>query len=174
VNLGPPVNSEYEEIWPTLSADGLSLFFSSGEFDVPRPGGLGKSDIWMARRKSRDADWGELVNMGSTVNSPDKEISPFISADGCTLYFSSRNRPGGSGSYDLWQVSILPVVDFNADGIVDSADVCMMVDHWLTDEPLYDIAPMPYGDGIVDVKDLVLLAEYLTKVVEDPNEPNLP
>jgi hypothetical protein len=71
-------------------------------------------------------------------------------------------------------VSILPVVDFNGDGIVDSADVCMMVDHWLTDEPLYDIAPMPFGDGIVDVKDLVLLAEHLTMEVEDPNDPNLP
>ncbi len=173
MNLGPVVNSAHEEIWPTLSAYGLSLFFSSGEFDSARPGGLGKSDIWMARRKSRNADWEEPVNIGSPVNSPYGEISPVLSADGSTLYFGS-NRPGGSGSYDLWQVSILPVVDFNADGIVDSADVCMMVDHWLTDEPLYDIAPLPYGDGIVDVKDLVLLAEHLTKVVEDPNEPNIP
>jgi len=173
VNLEPPVNSAYEEIWPTLSADGLSLFFSSGEFDAARPGGLGKSDIWMARRKSRDADWEEPVNLGSPVNSPYGEISPVLSADSSTLYFAS-NRPGGSGRYDLWQVKILPVVDFNADGIVDSLDVCMMVDHWHTDEPLYDIAPLPYGDGIVDVKDLVLLAKHLTIKEDDPNEPNLP
>ncbi len=53
------------------------------------------------------------------------------------------------------------VVDFNGDGIVDSADMCLMIDHWHTAEPLYDIAPRPFGDGIVDVEDLKVLAEYL-------------
>ncbi|MHC4587493.1 MAG: hypothetical protein ACYS3N_23450, partial [Planctomycetota bacterium] len=98
---------------------------------------------------------------------------PNISADGSTLYFDC-DRPGGLGGSDLWQAIILPVVDFNADGIVDGLDVCMMVDNWHTDEPLYDIAPMPFGDGIVDVKDLVLLAEHLTIKEVDPNEPDAP
>jgi lysophospholipase L1-like esterase len=51
--------------------------------------------------------------------------------------------------------------DLNNDGIVDSADLCIVVDHWLTNEPSCDIAPPPFGDGIVDVQDLVALAEYL-------------
>ena len=54
-----------------------------------------------------------------------------------------------------------PPPDFNGDGIVDCADICIMVDHWHTDEPLYDIAPPPFGDGIVDVQDLIVLAEHL-------------
>ena len=58
--------------------------------------------------------------------------------------------------------------DFNGDGIVDSADICIMVDHWHTDYPLCDIAPPPFGDGIVDVQDLVALSEYLSKNVNDP------
>ena len=53
------------------------------------------------------------------------------------------------------------VVDFNGDGIVDAADICLMLDHWLTDEPFYDIAPIPFGDGIVDILDLIVLAEHL-------------
>jgi N-acetylneuraminic acid mutarotase len=53
------------------------------------------------------------------------------------------------------------VVDFNSDGIVDAADICLMLDYWLTDESFYDIAPRPFGDGIVDVQDLILLAEHL-------------
>ncbi len=53
------------------------------------------------------------------------------------------------------------VVDFNGDEIVDSTDICLMIDYWGTDEPLYDIAPLPFGDGIVDVNDLILLAEHL-------------
>jgi len=51
--------------------------------------------------------------------------------------------------------------DFNGDGIVDSTDMCIMVDHWHTDYPLCDIAPAPFGDGIVDVQDLIVLAEHL-------------
>jgi len=53
------------------------------------------------------------------------------------------------------------VVDFNGDGIVDCVDMCMMLDYWHTDEPLYDISPRPLGDGIVDVQDLIVLAEHL-------------
>jgi N-acetylneuraminic acid mutarotase len=60
------------------------------------------------------------------------------------------------------------VVDFNGDGIVDSADMCIMVDHWHTDHPLCDISPGPFGDDIVDVQDLILLSEHLFEDVNDP------
>jgi gluconolactonase len=54
-----------------------------------------------------------------------------------------------------------PTPDFNGDGKVDSADMCMMVDHWHTDNPRYDIGPGFFGDGIVDVQDLIVFAEHL-------------
>ena len=85
---------------------------------------------------------------------------PSISSDGSTLYFAS-DRPGGPGDWDIWQVEILPVVDLNCDGIVDAADMCIMVDHWGQDYSLCDIGPTPFGDGIVDVEDLIVLAEHL-------------
>jgi hypothetical protein len=52
-------------------------------------------------------------------------------------------------------------VDFNCDGIVDAADMCIMIDHWGEDYSLCDIGPMPWGDGIVDVRDLIILAEHI-------------
>ena len=55
----------------------------------------------------------------------------------------------------------VPSPDFNGDGIVDSADMCIMIDHWGEDYPLCDIAPPPFGDGIVEVQDLIILAEHL-------------
>ena len=58
--------------------------------------------------------------------------------------------------------------DFNGDGIVNSTDISMLVDYWQTDETSYDIAPAPFGDGIVDVQDLIFLSEYLMKEVDDP------
>jgi N-acetylneuraminic acid mutarotase len=60
------------------------------------------------------------------------------------------------------------VVDFNGDGIVDSQDVSMMIDHWHSDEPFFDIAPTPLGDGIVDVQDLILLSEHLFEEILPP------
>jgi len=65
-NLGAPVTSQYNEAWPSLSADGLTLYFSdcfSGVNSAPdRPGGLGGHDIWMSTRASRAALWGPPVN----------------------------------------------------------------------------------------------------------------
>ncbi|MFH1718152.1 MAG: LamG-like jellyroll fold domain-containing protein [Planctomycetota bacterium] len=100
------------------------------------------------------------MNLGPTVNSSAEDFSPNISANGSTLFFSS-GQPGGLGGDDIWQVTINPIVDLNGDGIVDSADMCIMVDNWGTDNSLCDIGPMPWGDGIVDVQDLIVLAEHL-------------
>jgi len=155
VHLGSTVNSSYAERQPTISADGLSLFFGS-----TRPGGLGGRDIWVSTRATTDDPWGEPVNLGPTINTSMHDFHPDISGNGSILYFGSMG-PGGVGGADLWQVPIIPIVDFNGDGIVDSADMCIMVDNWGTDEPLCDIGPSPLGDGIVDVQDLIILAEHL-------------
>jgi hypothetical protein len=86
---------------------------------------------------------------------------PALSPDGSTLYFSASSAWGGFGNDDFWQVEFIPIVDFNGDRIVDSLDMCIMVDNWHTNSILCDIAPMPWGDGIVDVEDLKVLAEHL-------------
>jgi len=202
VNIGPAVNSQHA-VHPSISADGLSLYFQSH-----RPGRLGShcdsiSDsfgnpvflknvnsndgewmphisvdgrtlffsrsgatvLWVAMRATMYDDFGPPLKLPPQINiSSYLNNSPSLSADGSTLYFTS-DRPGGVGSYDLWQVSISPVVDFNGDGIVDSADMCIMVDHWSEDYSLCDIGPTPWGDGIVDVQDLIVLAEHLFEEV---------
>jgi len=61
----------------------------------------------------------------------------------------------------MYEVPIVPIVDFNGDGIVDRADMYIMVDHWGQNYPLCDIGPTPLGDGIVDIQDLIVLAEHL-------------
>ena len=125
------------------------------------------SDIWMTRRVMRDNVWNKPVNLGPLVNSSFQEYGPVISQEGSTLFFMS-DRPGGSGNDDIYQAPILPIVDLNSDGIVDAADVCIMIEHWLTDYSFCDIGPMPWGDGIVDVQDLIVLSEHLFEEVDDP------
>lgn len=83
------------------------------------------------------------------------------------LYFAS-GRPGGIGSGDIWQAPIIPVVDFNGDGIVDIKDLLRLIESWGKDDPWVDIGPMPWGDGKVDVKDLEVLMRYWQQEILDP------
>ena len=167
VNLGPTINSSGYEIDPSISADGRVLFFTIGVVNCGSRCGYGGTEIWMTRRATTDDDWGEPVNLGPTINSSAFEDYENVSADGSTLFF----RYSQSGRYsgcDIWHAPIIPIVDFNGDGIVDAGDMCIMVDYWGTDEPLCDIGPMPWGDGIVDVQDLIILSEHLFEEVIDP------
>jgi len=165
VNLGPPVNTTAGEYYPCLSPDGLLLFFSDYDnlsYRI-RPGGHGRSDIWMTRRKSIADPWEEPVNLGSDISTIAYDCQPRLSPDGTVLYFTS-SRPDLSVYFqntDIYQAPIIPIVDFNGDKIVDADDMCIMVDHWGEDYPLCDIGPMPWGDGVVDVEDLIVLAEHL-------------
>ncbi|MCX2430442.1 OmpA family protein [Pedobacter sp. GR22-10] len=87
-NLGKPVNSEYWESQPAISPDGKTLYFISN-----RPGGSGGYDIWKCNITD-EAKWGPAINLGPSINTPDDENTPFLHADGRTLYFSSDGWPG--------------------------------------------------------------------------------
>ncbi len=65
--------------------------------------------------------------------------------------------------YDL----VPPPPDFNGDGHVDGKDVLILAGAWGLDDPLCDIAPPPFGDGLVDLEDLIALADYIGKEVDD-------
>jgi len=163
-NLGPTVNTSSGDAAPSISADGLTLFFCSS-----RPGGandFNRYDLYVTRRSDTDAHWRESRKLGPPVNSSFADMCPSVSSDGRTLYFFS-NRPGGPGGWDIWQAPILPVVDFNGDGIVDTADMRMIAGHWGEDYPLCDIGPTPLGDGTVDAQDLIVLTDYLTTDIND-------
>ncbi|MBN2592069.1 MAG: PD40 domain-containing protein, partial [Sedimentisphaerales bacterium] len=164
VNLGPTVNSSSNERRMWISSDGLMILLQSD-----RPKGSGAVDIYMTTRLTTNDDWTEPVNIGPVVNVPQiSEASPIVSSDGRTLYMTIYGRIGGYGTWDLWRSPIIPIVDLNSDGIVDCADMCIIIDNWGTDEPLCDIGPFAWGDGTVDLQDLVVLADYLGKEFVDP------
>jgi len=60
------------------------------------------------------------------------------------------------------------VVDFNGDGKVDIEDLLRLIESWGTDDPMVDIGPLAFGDGIVDASDLEVLMSYWDKVIDDP------
>lgn len=80
------------------------------------------------------------------------------------LYFSTNL----GNTWDNWQTPILPIVDFNGDGQVGGKEVITMTQHWGQDEPLCDIAPYAWGNGVVDVEDLIVLAQHVGQEIVDP------
>src|SRR3989449_3143930 len=73
VNLGPTVNTTFDEGNPAFSRDGHLLFFQS-----KRPGGLGGIDIWVSRREHThdDFNWQPAVNPGPGGNTADDAQRP--------------------------------------------------------------------------------------------------
>ncbi|MEZ5028125.1 MAG: OmpA family protein [Ferruginibacter sp.] len=59
------------------------------------------NDIYVSFLEGNDI-WTAPKSLGKKINLPDyNEMSPFIAADGVTLYFAS-DRPGGIGEMDIW------------------------------------------------------------------------
>lgn len=92
--LPEPVNSANAELLPRADAGGR-LYFGSA-----RTGGLGKSDIYVARRDPTKG-WA-VENVGPPVNSPANEYEAEISRDGQTLIVVS-DRDGRSHLYRFFR-----------------------------------------------------------------------
>jgi hypothetical protein len=163
VNLGPAVNSSRDDFTVAISPDGLILFI----VPINRSGGYGNYDTWMIRRACKGAAWSEPLNLGPSFNTAGYETLTSISPDGRCAYFSAP-RPGGYGSSDLWMAPIVPLVDFNADGIVDANDEALLTAHLDQSDLQYDIGPFPWGDGKVDANDVEVLKQYVGQEVYDP------
>ncbi len=96
LNMGPQINSAAWESQPSLSADGRVLYFLSD-----RKGGLGNRDIYVSHQIEPNK-WTKAENLGSKINTSYDEISPFVHANGRTLFFAANGRLG-FGGYDLFR-----------------------------------------------------------------------
>ena len=89
------------QIGASMGHDGKTLLFymtdKKGSFD---------NDIYVSFLEGHDI-WTAPKSLGKKINLPDyNEMSPFLAADGVTLYFSS-DRPGGLGENDIWMTKRL-------------------------------------------------------------------
>jgi hypothetical protein len=98
---GGEINTSYWETHCTLTPDGNTMYFVSD-----RKGGLGKRDLYRVT-KLPNGEWSKALNLGPALNTPYDEDSPFIAADGTTLYFSS-NGPNSMGGFDIFVTKLDP------------------------------------------------------------------
>jgi OmpA-OmpF porin, OOP family len=90
---------------PTLDIDGESYgFYVDGYENVilisyTGPGTVGQEDLFVSKKEN--GIWTIPVHMGNVINTAQKEISPFLSKNLDTLYYSS-NGLGGEGDMDIF------------------------------------------------------------------------
>lgn len=94
MNLGEKVNSAARDSSPRISADGMSLYFSSTRDGVD-------GDLFVATRGSVSEPFGNATNLGAPVNTSAHEGGVAVSRDGLTLYFVSER----DGDRDLYQAT---------------------------------------------------------------------
>ena len=94
VNMGPPVNSDTHEFYPSLTMDG-TIYFQSR-----REGGIGFSDIYRARLV--DGKFLEAELLPEPVNSPDFEGDTFVAPDESYVIVSTMRKEDNFGQADLY------------------------------------------------------------------------
>lgn len=100
VNLGKPINTEYDEEAVHVTPGGDTLYFSSKGHNT-----MGGFDVFMSVRTN--GQWSEPVNMGFPINSPDNDLFYSNTKDTALAYFSSI-RKEGLGWMDIFKVTFLP------------------------------------------------------------------
>jgi hypothetical protein len=90
------VNSYSWEGSCSMTANGKYLYFSS-----ERGGGFGGKDIYRATLLP-DSTWGNVINLGDSINTAYDDDAPFIHPDGVTLFYSSKGK-NSMGGYDIFQ-----------------------------------------------------------------------
>ncbi|WP_439184817.1 OmpA family protein [Carboxylicivirga taeanensis] len=107
-NLGQSINSELDEYWPSLSADGETMVFTvlvPKDPLVTNPHDLAKNainfreDFYVSYKKNEK--WQEREPLIS-LNTNSNEGAQTLSADGNWMFFTACGRDGGKGSCDIW------------------------------------------------------------------------
>ncbi len=97
VNLGPQINTPYDENTPFIHPDGKTLYFSSNGWP-----GLGNKDIFLSRMNEKGQFIIPPQNLGYPINTFNEETGLIVSADGAEGLFSSDLK-GGYGDMDIYR-----------------------------------------------------------------------
>lgn len=142
-NLGPTVNTKFQEMTPRLADDQVTLFFSSNGH-----GGYGGRDIFVVERLDDTwKNWTTPTNLGRKVNTKGVELSYFIPSNSDFAYMVSTQNSDGYG--DLKRVPIRP-----------------------EDRPNSTVEPLPVQQSVLPKPDTILIIsqEPIVAPQEQENE----
>ena len=131
-NLGPTINTIYDEDFPVFSQDGKILYFSSNGHTS-----MGGYDIFKADYDSLKMKYVQPRNLGFPINSPRDEMNFSISETGRYGYISSY-RKDGFGDLDIYRVTFSEIEPnytvFNGNIILPDGETFNSITMFVTDE----------------------------------------
>ena len=136
-NLGPKINTPFDEEGPFIDYDMVTLYFSSKGHK-----NMGSYDIFRSVFDPKTKQWSEPENLGNPINTPDDDIFYITSSDGKRAYYSSV-REDGLGYTDIFLITTPEGMKDRDEDVIASAD----------DEPVQPAAtvkPLRYLVKIVD------------------------
>ncbi len=129
-NLGPNINTEYDEETPMIHYDGRTLYFSSEGHNS-----MGRLDVFYAQMNP-DSTWSRPVNLGFPINTPDDDFFFVPTVNKSRAYYASSKFEDNYGGSDIYQVI------FDSDDNTELAVVEGQIDE-------------VFGDNMKDVRVLV-------------------
>jgi hypothetical protein len=187
LNLGPGINTPYDEDAPFIHTDGKTLYFSSqghlgmGGYDVFKTT-LGDSNIWSYPE-----------NLGYPINTVENDMFFTLNATGKTGYYSSA-KDGGYGGHDIYKVNMLNndayltvvkgiVVDDSTNAPL-RAKITLFDDNTHQLQGIYNsnrsrgnyivvVVPDRQYQAIVEVEGYQSIIEYITVTIEETEKDEL-
>jgi len=98
-SIGSNINTVNYEGDAYITPDGKQLYYSTSHYSEN-----GDKDIYVSLR-DKNGNWGKPRSLGSVINSKDDDDSPYLTADGKTMYFTSRGH-NSMGGYDVFVTHI--------------------------------------------------------------------
>lgn len=130
VNLGPKVNTDKNEIFPFIHADGKVYFASNGHK------GIGNLDIFCTMKT--DTGWLKPHNLPEPINSRSDDFGLIVSGDKKSGFFSS-NRASGKGDDDIFTFSAQDGIDFQ--NTVVNSEVIAQNNQNASDNTIASVSP---------------------------------
>jgi tetratricopeptide (TPR) repeat protein len=96
-NMGPQINSAYDETTPFLARDGKTLYYSSND----KRKSMGGYDVFKTQYLTEQKRWATPYNLGLPVNSAGDDTHFVLARDGYTAYLTT-NRKDGYGQRDVY------------------------------------------------------------------------
>jgi outer membrane protein OmpA-like peptidoglycan-associated protein/tetratricopeptide (TPR) repeat protein len=108
VNLGDSINTEFDEYWPSITADEQTLLITRLVPKKSRIEGkvLAKNtnnyqeDFYISKKEN--GFWQMAINAGNALNTADNEGAQSIYVDGKLMYYTACSRSDGKGRCDIY------------------------------------------------------------------------
>lgn len=147
-NLGPKINTPFDEEGPFIDYDMVTLYFSSKGHK-----NMGSYDIFRSVFDPKKNEWSDPENLGYPINTPDDDIFYITSADGKRAYYSSV-REDGLGYTDIYVIT-------TPEGMKDAEDPVIAANEDPQEDP-----QEPVEEKKPEPKPVLQPVRYLVKIVD--------